>query len=571
MIETMKITFTENELKKYENWTLSDFLMQKGIQLHLPCGGNGTCQKCSVLVHFQGEDTSTERNVLACRTKVRELLRICQNTGATSLCIIYETKSAAMTGETSFYKPEDTSGVLCSSIAEGARALSCSNGPSYNSSGKLYAAIDLGSTTIAIELFRGNGEVIHTWSAENPQRLYGNDVLSRIRAASESTITRSDLQRLAESKIQEGLAVLTKDSVINPRQLTPDKFLQGLCIAANTTMGHLLTGEDVSPLGHAPFSPGNIGLEEISSVFFLPSEDTPPVYRLPGISAFVGGDIVSGIYALDMDLSSHWTLLLDLGTNGEMALARRFGDVLTIYCTSTAAGPAFEAANISCGCAGVEGAIRHVTINERGRCIPSLISSEARTTTSAALPASYRIQQDLKKSMTRPLGLCGSGLISAVSSLYEKGLIDCKGTFVKDRHRKEGFPLWQLPGQHPLLLQQEDIRQLQMAKAAIRAGISCLLDTAGIREEDLHQVYLAGGFGKGLNPTDAANIGLLPRAILPITTAVGNSALAGAKKFLLERDKGRLHRIQACATEILLADTKDFQDLYLANMDLPLR
>ena len=373
MIETMKITFTENELKKYENWTLSDFLMQKGIQLHLPCGGNGTCQKCSVLVHFQGEDTSTERDVLACQTKVRELLRICQNTGATSLCIIYETKSAAMTGETSFYKPEDTSGVLCSSMAEGARALSCSNGPSYNSSGKLYAAIDLGSTTIAIELFRENGEVIHTWSAENPQRLYGNDVLSRIRAASESTITRSDLQRLAESKIQEGLAVLTKDPVINPRQLTPDKFLQGLCIAANTTMGHLLTGEDVSPLGHAPFSPGNIGLEEISSVFFLPSEDTPPVYRLPGISAFVGGDIVSGIYALDMDLSSHWTLLLDLGTNGEMALARRFGDVLTVYCTSTAAGPAFEAANISCGCAGVPGAITKVSINDKGHCRPVLI------------------------------------------------------------------------------------------------------------------------------------------------------------------------------------------------------
>ena len=171
--------------------------------------------------------------------------------------------------------------------------------------------------------------------------------------------------------------------------------------------------------------------------------------------------------------------------------------------------------------------------------------------------------------MARPVGLCGSGLISAVACLYREGLLDSTATFVSEHHRRNGFPLWQIPGQPPLLLLQEDIRQLQMAKAAIRAGITCLLKAAGITEEDLAQVYLAGGFGKGLDPLEAAAIGLLPVEVLPITSAVGNAALAGAKKFLLQRDELRLKQIQSHATEISLGDSPLFQEQYLKEMDLP--
>ncbi|SCW43188.1 Uncharacterized 2Fe-2 and 4Fe-4S clusters-containing protein, contains DUF4445 domain [Lachnospiraceae bacterium C10] len=543
MIVPMKITFELTTLTAYRDMTIAAFLIQEGYPLFLPCGGNGTCMKCKIEATFPGSPFSPKKDYLACQNTIGDLMADITAQSATSIYLCLPDPATLPKEDSANHKP----------------SVSASYAPADPD---CYVAVDLGSTTIAMELFRPDGEVIHTFSAQNPQQIYGSDVLSRIRSASQSSFTRSDLQRLAESKIQEGLAHLEKKA-----ELPDHRAIRSIAIAANTTMGHLLTGEDVSPLGHAPFAPGNIDLTDITSVFFIKEEHPPTVYRMPGISAFVGGDILSGIYALDMDLNPGWSLLLDLGTNGEMALARRKDDTLTIYCASTAAGPAFEAANISCGCAGVEGAIYKVSIQPGGRCVPSIIKNTPAKAVS--LPSSLLMQQRLKEALERPLGLCGSGVISAVSALYRAGLIDEHATFQKERYRHTGYPLWQRPKEEPLLLTQEDIRQLQMAKAAIAAGIDCLLRAAQITTTDLSHVYLAGGFGKGLDPKEAAAIGLLPKEVLPVTTAVGNSALAGAKKFLLQGDTGRLQRIQNSAREILLAEDPAFEALYLKHLNLP--
>lgn len=496
--------------------TLADFLREQGIRLILPCGGNGTCGQCRVRV-YAGRQVL---DVPACQTK------------------------AASLGEGVIRVEIPDSGVTVTTSPPGsAYALHLRHH-------EWSAATDLGSTTIETAAVTPDGEVLGTVRRQNPQRTYGADVLSRIKAASAGKIAASDMQRLAESTIQSELAELSQRYGLRSRPQT-------LAVAGNTTMGHLLTGDDVTPLGHAPFDAGDISLRDISKVFF---DDASRAYLMPGITAFVGGDILSGMYYLGMDRSPEYSLLIDLGTNGEMA----FGNQDGFIAASTAAGPAFEAANISCGCAGVPGAITAVTFTGQR---PHLTQIPWDVDTKG-LPPGEKLQAEMRLKARRPAGLCGSGLVSAAAGMRRAGIIDENGTYTRDEWIEKGFPLWKGRSEPDIRLTQDDIRELLMAKAAIAAGITILLDSV---QQAPSVVYLAGGFGEGLSVENALEIGLLPETLRRVSIIpAGNTSLKGAELFLSEREAAaeRMNKIKEKSREIRLGDAPDFEELYIRNMKM---
>lgn len=311
-------------------------------------------------------------------------------------------------------------------------------------SGRLVVA-DIGTTTIAMLLYGPDGAVEDRYVSVNPQVKYGADVISRIRAA-ENKECSAEMSRMVRGELEKGL-VRFRD------RLPKDEGLR-LVAAANTTMIYLLMEWDAAELGRAPFRASRLGISEteIAGV---------PCYLLPGMSAFVGGDITAGIYACGMAEADEISLLIDLGTNGELALGNR---ERRLAC-ATAAGPAFEGG-----------------VNR---------------------------------------GIWGSDMISLLAALRRKGLLDETGLLAEE-YFETGVRVGNV------CVTQESVRSVQMAKAAIAAGIGILLDQYGIGMEQVGSVVLAGGFGYYLNPADAAEIGLLPAELAKRTVAGGNTALAGA-------------------------------------------
>lgn len=523
----MKVSYTLEELNT-PDITLADFLRTQEIRLMLPCGGCGRCGQCTVGITYQGAGELAHTQVLSCQTGLNEIISR----------VPYGT-------ERIIFDIDDSKLIETRTPAGGVHTVTGGR--------KWGAAVDLGSTTIETAAVSVDGSVIGSVRGINPQVSYGSDVLSRIRAASEGKIASSDMQRLAESTIQGQLQELSDRYGLC-------RFPEVMAIAGNTTMGHLLTGKDVRPLGEAPFNPGDISLQDISGVFF---EEHIPVYLLPGISAFVGGDIVSGILSLDMDLAGSSSLLVDLGTNAEMVIGNRDRFLVT----SAAAGPAFEGAGLSCGCPGVPGAIRGVTFNGL-RAHLSLIPWDSDL---SALPPGKRMQEEMRLKTRRPAGLCGSGLISAISGMKKAAVIDDSGTFTRDEWIKNGFLLWRpsvvSPDVSDIRLTQDDIHALLMAKAAIRSGIEILLEESGIVPES---VFLSGGFGSSLSVADAESIGLFPASLRGRIRACGNTSLAGAVKFIshLSSAPSRLIHICSVSDEIRLADFPGFEEKYLSHLSL---
>lgn len=399
-------------------------------------------------------------------------------------------------------------------------------------------AIDLGTTTIAAQLVNlSTGKTEADAVSLNHQRVFGADVISRIQASNQGkgqelkTCVQRDLSGVIRSLMQT--------------ECMKDQKPERIGIAGNTTMGHLLMGYSCESLGHLPFVPVNI--DEITAsageIFGTEAEkaglapDTN-VCLLPGISAFVGGDILAGLLSCGFDQKEKPCFFLDLGTNGEMAV----GNKERILVTSTAAGPAFEGGNIQWGRGSVPGAICHVEIREGETCQVGTIGNQA------------------------PIGICGSGLIEAAAELLRRELMDETGRLTQ-RYVASGYPLARTEEGETIVLTQRDIRELQLAKAAIRAGMEILLKKYGISYADLDCVYLGGGFGHGMKQEKAAEIGLLPKEILSRIEVVGNASLAGTKQYLLQ--KGAVQRaayLREISQEIILATEKDFQEVYVDAM-----
>jgi uncharacterized 2Fe-2S/4Fe-4S cluster protein (DUF4445 family) len=293
-------------------------------------------------------------------------------------------------------------------------------------------------------------------------------------------------------------------------------------------------------LGEYPFTPVNIDLIEGTYKEILADDYLQASMRIvPGISTFVGGDITAGLFSCNVDQQEEYSLLIDLGTNGEMAL----GNKDKIIVTSTAAGPAFEGGNIEWGVGSLEGAIAGVKIVDG--------KAEVRTIGDKA-----------------PIGICGTGVIETVAELIKAELVDETGC-LDDDYFDEGYPLAETENGEEIVFTQQDVREVQLAKAAVRAGIETLFLRYGITKEQISHVYLAGGFGFKLDCQKAVEIGMIPAELAERIEAVGNSSLGGAIKCLLSEEGWmRVERIGKASEEINLSADKDFNQFYMDYMYL---
>ncbi len=294
-------------------------------------------------------------------------------------------------------------------------------------------------------------------------------------------------------------------------------------------------GYSCETLGVYPFKPVNIDTIQISyqELFKDDSQDCPVVIY-PGISTYVGGDIVAGLYALEFAKREKPAVLIDLGTNGEMAIGCR-DRILT---ASTAAGPAFEGGNITCGTGSVPGAICGAVFQDGQMKVETINGA-------------------------RPSGICGTGIIDVIYELKKAEIIDETGR-MEEPYFAEGILLSEEGG---LRFYQKDVREIQLAKAAVRAGLETLAARYGISCGEVDRFYIAGGFGYKMNIHKAADIGLLPAECEDRIEAVGNSCLQGSVKYLLDPGAQKeTETLRAMAGELPLSNDKKFQELYMEYM-----
>lgn len=505
-------------------------MLRNGLSYRADCGGRGTCGKCRVKVLLGELAITTQDKKIFTEAELRQGMRLACKAYPVNDCNI-----VLITGEeTGFEVVMDHIHFVSAQIRQLDNKPDDVNDKAFSSTGssksemddqeKYFIAIDLGTTTIALSLVGAkDGRIVRSNSTVNPQRVYGADVISRMRASIEGK--REFLKDLIRGELYEGMKALLTEVGMDWERI------DRVAIAGNTTMGHLLMGYPCNTLGVFPFTPYRIDEIEVKFSELFPERLKIPVVLLPGISVFVGGDIIAGLYFCGFHEAEKPCLLIDLGTNGEMAIGNK--DKLLV--TSTAAGPAFEGGNISCGVGSVSGAISQVT----------LIEDEVRYQTIGGKP---------------PIGICGTGVIEIVSELYKTGRMDDTG-LLSEPYFEEGFPIADL---HFI---QKDIREFQLAKAAIHAGVEILLKNYGITQEQLDKVYLAGGFGYKMNVEKAIHIGLFPKELKKKIEAVGNTSLAGTMKYLTHPyAKGSVEELCSKAKEIHLSNDEDFYDLYLQRM-----
>ena len=484
-----KVTFEREDrtVLVEEGTTILQAAINAGLEPNAPCGGAGKCKKCQMKV---GGET-----VLSCQTKVESDITV---------DTLPEAKENAKILMEGLFRP----------VALKSGVLPQADRP-------MLAAIDLGSTSIVLYLHDAiTGEQLGVQSALNPQRQYGGDVVQRANTAMEQG-----------AEVLSSCVRLTIDGLIGELSQKVGRTAQDvvrLVMVGNSCMHHLFLEYPTDTLVLAPYMPhvkdpvtvnaGSVGLHV---------HPEAELHWLSLIGGFVGADTVGCILAADMDKLDKLTLMVDIGTNGEMVLGNK--DFMTA--TSTAAGPAFEGAKITCGMRGGDGAIDHTWI-ENGRLGYHVIGGG------------------------EPIGICGSGLLDAVAGLLELGEIDESGRMEETYFFTD-----------KVFINQKDVRELQLAKAAIAAGIVLLCRYEGHEIGDIEQLLLAGAFGNYLDPHSACAIGLLPPELEERIIPVGNAAGAGAQIAVLNHDEERRSAQMAAKVKFVeLANDPEFQDVYVDEM-----
>lgn len=482
-----------------EGSTLLDCL---GGRIASPCGGHGTCGKCRVMVNGQW--------VLACQTLAVQGMEVStQSVGQ----LLVELTGKARDVE------RDWPG----------------------SSQDLGLAVDIGTTTVAVRLLRlKTGDVLGELGQANSQSAFGADVISRI-----SACQAGKLRELNETIVHQLNGMARQLCHTSSQDISQVKYM---AVAGNTVMCHIFAGLSPESIGVAPFTPLSLFGQELESGA-LGLEFSGKVYILPAVAGYVGGDITADLLACDITGQSSPQLMIDVGTNGEMALWKggRF------YCCATAAGPAFEGAEIQHGMMASRGAISQVQV-KNGQLEVTVIGGG------------------------KAQGLCGSGLLDAVAAMLRLEALEYSGRILDEDEADEAAMkyLCQDESGMALLLQdgvtvtQRDIRSVQLAKAAIRAGAQILLQESGTDEAQVGSLLLAGGFGSHLDPASAAAIGLIPPSLLPVTKAVGNAALEGAAMAALSSQcRKKLENIRDRCQYIELSGHKAFTEEYVDQMMFP--
>jgi uncharacterized 2Fe-2S/4Fe-4S cluster protein (DUF4445 family) len=473
---------------------LLDVIRDSGLSVMAPCGGKGLCRKCRVFVEDCG-------NVLACRHRL----------SAPGTILLPSLKKAAriQADAVSFTKVPPNPGPL----------------PAVEH--PFGVAVDIGTTTVVLYLldlaeYARSDRIAFL----NPQADYGQDVVSRIHYTMEHPEGLKTLQRKILAAVNDGITTLCRMHKLDP------SFIVKMTFAGNTTMLHLLLGVDPKPIALAPFTPAFTEEKRLKGADLdLKMNPEGLVLVLPSVSGYVGADISAGLAATPLPAAATFSLYIDIGTNGEMALGRKD----QIFCCSTAAGPAFEGAKIQCGIGGIDGAI------------------------SSFRQGKYKTLGDEK-----PIGICGSGLIDIMAYLLEKGTISPEGRMEEDFLIEKAEDAG---ADHDLVITPRDVREIQLAKAAIAAGIRVLVRHAGIRLEEIEHVYLAGGFGSTIDIRSAVRIGLLPATLQSRIRAVGNTAGLGALNALksVDFEKSVTEVVRACRY-IELSGRSDFNEEYIDAM-----
>ena len=390
-------------------------------------------------------------------------------------------------------------------------------------------AVDIGTTTLALQLVNEEtGIPVRTALRLNPQRAFGADVITRIQKAMEGSF--EIMHRILREELLNAIRELVTG--IHENQV------MGVSVACNTTMRYFLEKRLPDSLGRHPYSVEDVGTKYLPfSTVFEDSFLSCPIKLLPCLDAFIGSDVVAGLLHLNFLQKQKETLFLDMGTNGELVVGNKHRTVAA----SAAAGPAFEGGGLSCGMGGIPGAIDAVWL-ERGA---------LQVTTVEQLP---------------PIGICGSGVVDAVALGRNQGWILEDGRLA-ERITGNALEIWSSVGGTPIVLDQQDIRKIQMAKSAIRAAVECLLQAANIRAEEVEEVILAGGFGTHLRPRSLATLGLLPGELAKKSRFAGNTALAGAADAWIRNDADIcMEQFLRQTTTLSVAEFPDFQSLFMTHL-----
>lgn len=516
----MKVTGNwQKEICVTEEKTVLELLQENIPGLPSPCGGRGNCGKCKIRVIDGALSVTVSDRAYFSGEELRDGWRLaCQAYPVADLEIWvgFEDETEMQAGESALNAERENVGLP---------------GKDYANERRYAFAVDIGTTTVAIALlYLPEGIRIMTRTALNPQRRFGADVITRIQKASGGMA--KELQTLIIEELERLMGVMLKEGQIGWNDV------ERVCVTGNTTMLHILRGYPCEGLGQLPFAPYTVVSEclDIKNVF--PNTNAQAEVLIgPGISAFVGNDIVSGLQAVGMGNAKGKRMFIDLGTNGEMAI--RNGELLLT--ASTAAGPALEGGNILWGTGSIPGAVCGADFREDRLCVRTILGKN-------------------------PIGICGSGVIELAAEFTGKGIIDETGLLVEEWFA-DGYPVVRRADGRQIVLTQRDIREIQLAKAAIRAGIHALLMAAQMTPEDVEEVCLAGGFGYGLNIAKATLIGMFPQIFEKKVKAVGNSALEGAESLALNPDRLLNQEVIAKATRNLeLSSDPVFGEMYMNAM-----
>ncbi len=485
--------------------TLAEALRAAGRFLPAPCGGRGVCGHCRILASGALSAPNAEEAKLL-GTSLSDGMRLACRAVILGDCVVEWQPAEQITPARGSVMP----------ARDGSAFARCG------------AAIDIGTTTLCARLYLPNGQMVER-SARNPQAAFGADVISRIGAAMSGQ--GAILRGCVADAITALLASLCDSAMI------PLSSVEALVCTGNTAMLYLLTGRNPTCLSAAPFRADWL-FDDTVSAQSLGFPLDASCYLPRCISAFVGADALCAALASGMTDRSETALLADVGTNGEIALWHD-GQLI---CCSTAAGPAFEGAQIACGRQGVPGAID--TVRTVNGCME--------ITTIDDLP---------------PNGICGSGLLDAIAAMRRLGIMDASGRIVRPTSSEDAGRIYLADG---VYLTQRDVRNVQLAKSALRAGIDALLHREGISAKEIDRFYIAGGFGSFLNIDHAAEIGMFPAALAPRAVSIGNGALEGASMLLLDDSLRRKASALAAASVCrdLSADAY-FQEDYIENMSFP--
>jgi len=512
--------------------TLLDCARDNGIVISSTCGGQGRCHSCKVRID-KGILTALTGNELK-RLTESELEHgwrlACQAKPEGDLVVYIPAENSL--ASTPAFNEELLAGIIPDAVG----------GRPRKGHG---VAIDLGTTKIAGYLVRlSDGSILSKYAVANPQAVYGDDIISRITYAMGSPANTRKLKKAAMEAIDELILDLSAQAGCPPGSITR------VAICGNTAMHHLLLGLPVGQLAQAPYLPWvkdplNICANELG----LKAAPDAEVYLLPNIGGYVGGDHVAVLAATGaLDIKSP-ALIVDIGTNTEISLVAR-GDITSVSCAS---GPAFEGGHIKHGMKASRGAIDRMVIKD----------GKVKYRTIGKAP---------------PAGICGSGILDAVAQMVNEGIIDSGGRMDKGHpliHAHSGQSAILIAGGdrsvngEDIVITQGDIRELQLAKAAIRTGINVLLKSAGIGASDVKRIIIAGTFGNYIDIKSAVSVGMLPGLPARRFSQVGNAAGAGACMVLVSA--GAREKAEAMARRVKyleLAERADFMELFVKALNI---